>query len=46
MSFIANISFLDVCTALVLVAVAERLIMQYAPDELVGPDGWLLKTDS
>lgn len=46
MLFIENISFLDVCLAMVAIAVAERFIMQYAPDTMVGPDGWLLKTDS
>ena len=46
MLFIENISFLDVCLALVTVAVAERVIVQYLPEDVVGPNGWLLKTNS
>lgn len=46
MLIIENISFLNVCLALVTLAVAERLIVQYLPEDVVGPDGWLLKTKS
>lgn len=46
MLFIENISFLDVCLALVTIAVAERLVVQYMPEDMVGPNGWLLKTGS
>lgn len=46
MLFIENISFLDVCLALVTIAVAERLVVQYLPEDMVGPNGWLLKTGS
>ncbi|SEV98891.1 hypothetical protein SAMN04488515_0537 [Cognatiyoonia koreensis] len=46
MLFIENISFLDVCLALVTLAVAERLVVQYLPEDMVGPEGWLLKTNN
>lgn len=46
MSLIENITFLDVCVTLVTLAVVERLVVQYLPENVVGPNGWLLKTDS
>jgi hypothetical protein len=46
MFLIENISFLDVCLTLITLAVAERAIVRYLPEDIVGPDGWLLKTGS
>jgi len=44
MLFIETVSFLDVCLALVTIAIAERAIVQHLPETVVGPEGWLLKT--
>lgn len=44
MSFFADITFMQICLSLVTVAVAERLIVRYLPETLVGPEGLLIKT--
>ncbi len=43
MSIFANISFFEVSMALVFVGMAERLLLAYAPAEMVGRDGWLIR---
>jgi len=44
MTLFTQITFDQVCLALVAVAVAERAIMPLLPEKLVGPNGLLLKT--
>lgn len=44
MTLIADITFLDVILTLATLAVAERLMVRYLPDALVGPNGLLLTT--
>jgi hypothetical protein len=45
MSMLTNISFFDVSMALLFVGIAERLLLAYAPIEMVGRDGWLIRGD-
>ncbi|MDC1398978.1 hypothetical protein N8306_00455 [Yoonia sp.] len=45
MSLLTSISFFDVSMALLFVGIAERLILTYAPLEMVGRDGWLIRCD-
>ncbi|WP_373635603.1 hypothetical protein [Yoonia sp. SS1-5] len=45
MSLFADITFVEVCMALLTVGVAERALLAFAPIEMVGPDGWLIKGD-
>ncbi|MFT7106898.1 MAG: hypothetical protein ACJAVT_001419 [Yoonia sp.] len=42
---LTNISFFDVSMALLFVGIAERLLLAYAPIEMVGRDGWLIRGD-
>lgn len=44
MTFLADVSFMEICLTLMTLAVAERLVVPYLPDSLVGPEGLLLKT--
>ena len=44
MTLFTDITFAQVCLAVIAVAVAERTIMPYLPQTLVGPNGLLLKT--
>ena len=43
MSLFAGISFFEVTMALLFVGMAERLLLAYAPIEMVGPKGWLFR---
>lgn len=43
MLFFADVSFFDVAMALVFIGMAERLLLGYAPAEMVGPEGWLIR---
>lgn len=45
MSLLTNISFFEVSMALVFVGLAERLMLGYAPTEMVGAKGWLIRGD-
>ncbi len=45
MALFADITFLEVCMALLTVGLAERALLAYAPIEMVGPEGWLIKAD-
>ena len=45
MSVLANVSFFEVSMALVFVGIVERLLLGYAPAEMVGPKGWLIRGD-
>ncbi len=45
MSLFAGITFYEVCMALLMVGTAERLLLAYAPVEMVGRNGWLIKGD-
>ena len=45
MSMFTDITFFEVCMALVTVAVTERALLAYAPIEMVGPNGWLFRGD-
>ncbi|MFT6073812.1 MAG: hypothetical protein ACJAZ1_000722 [Yoonia sp.] len=40
---LTNISFFDVSMALLFVGIAERLLLAYAPIEMVGRHGWLIR---
>ncbi len=44
MSFLAGITFMEVALSLVTVGIIERLAVQYLPEDMVGPNGWLLTT--
>ncbi len=43
MSLIAGITFYEVCMALLTVGLTERVLLAYAPAEMVGRNGWLIK---
>jgi hypothetical protein len=45
MSVFADITFFEVCMTLLTVGLVERFLLAYAPLEMVGPDGWLIKAD-
>ena len=45
MTIFSTISFFDVSMALLFIGIAERVLLTYAPAEMVGPDGWLLRPD-
>ncbi len=45
MSLFTSISFFDVSMALLFIGIAERLLLAYAPIEMVGRDGWLIRCD-
>jgi hypothetical protein len=45
MLLFTNVTFFDVAMALVFVGMAERLLLAYAPAEMVGRNGWLIKGD-
>ncbi|PUB18800.1 hypothetical protein [Yoonia sediminilitoris] len=43
MTLFTDITFFEVCMALLTVGLAERALLAYAPIEMVGPNGWLIK---
>ncbi len=45
MSQFSSISFFDVTMALLFIGLAERLLLAYAPIEMVGRNGWLIRCD-
>ena len=45
MPLFVDVTFFEVCMALLTVGVAERALLAYAPIEMVGPNGWLIKAD-
>ena len=45
MSAIASITFFDICMALVIIGLAERVLLAYSPASMVGRTGWLLRGD-
>ena len=45
MSLFADVTFYEVCMALLTVGLIERALLAYAPIEMVGPKGWLFKGD-
>ena len=45
MSLLTNITFFEVSMALVFVGIAERVLLGYAPAEMVGAKGWLIRGD-
>ena len=45
MTFLADITFYEVCLALVTIGLTERALLAYAPIEMVGPKGWLIRGD-
>ena len=45
MSLLTNISFFEVSMSLVFVGMAERILLGYAPAEMVGAKGWLIRGD-
>jgi hypothetical protein len=45
MTLFSSISFFEVAMALVFVGMAERLLLGYAPVEMVGRKGWLIRGD-
>ena len=44
MSLLADVTFIEVALSLVTIGVIERLAVQYLPETMVGPEGWLLTT--
>ncbi len=44
MTLFADITFLDVAMTLVALGAFERFVMPLLPEDVVGPEGWLLKT--
>ena len=45
MDLLTSISFFEVAMALLFVGLAERVLLAYAPAEMVGRNGWLLRGD-
>ncbi|WP_375254866.1 hypothetical protein [Yoonia sp.] len=45
MELLTSISFFEVAMALLFVGLAERVLLAYAPAEMVGRNGWLLRGD-
>lgn len=45
MELFTSISFFEVAMALLFVGAAERLLLAYAPIDMVGRNGWLLRGD-
>ena len=45
MSVLADITYFEVCMALLTVGFAERALLAFAPIEMVGPNGWLIRGD-
>lgn len=45
MSLLSEITFLEVAMSLVAVGIVEQLV-HFLPETVVGPKGWLLRTDS
>ncbi|SFR43502.1 hypothetical protein SAMN04488005_1915 [Yoonia tamlensis] len=45
MSLFSGITVYEVSMALIMVGLAERVLLAYAPIEMVGPNGWLIKGD-
>jgi hypothetical protein len=44
MNLLTDVTFIEVALSLVTVGVIERLAVQYLPETMVGPEGWLLTT--
>jgi hypothetical protein len=44
MSLFTDVTFLQVCAALIAVGVIERALLKFGPDAMVGPEGWLIRT--
>lgn len=45
MSLFHSITFYEVSMALIMVGLAERVLLAYAPLDMVGPNGWLIKAN-
>ncbi len=45
MSLFINVTFFEVSMALLFVGMTERLLLGYAPAEMVGAKGWLIRSD-
>lgn len=45
MSLLMNITFFEVAMALVFIGLTERVLLGYAPAEMVGAKGWLIRGD-
>ncbi len=45
MSLLMDISFFEVGMALLFVGAAEHILLGYAPVEMVGSKGWLIRGD-
>ena len=43
MNIFEHISFFEISMALLFVGLAERILLGYAPENMVGPKGWLLR---
>lgn len=43
MSLPTSISFFEVSMALLFIGIAERMLLAYAPIEMVGRNGWLIR---
>ncbi|MFQ1700051.1 hypothetical protein ACJ5NV_05595 [Loktanella agnita] len=45
MLLITDVTFFQVCMALLAVGLTERVLLAFAPVEMVGRNGWLIKGD-
>ena len=43
MSLFTNITFFEVSMALLFIGMTERVLLAYAPAEMVGRNGWLIR---
>ncbi len=44
MTLFADITFMDLALSLIALGTIERFVLPILPEDVVGPDGWLLKT--
>ena len=43
MTFLTHVTFYEVMMALLFVGLAERTLLAYAPANMVGKNGWLIR---
>ena len=44
MTMFADITFLEVAMTLMALGAVERFVLPILPEDVVGPEGWLVKT--
>lgn len=45
MTLLSQITFFEVAMSLMAVGAIDELMRRYAPETLVGPNGWLIETN-